>query len=87
MTNMKNFDDQAKGLLDEQKKKEREIMEAKLQKRKTKKEGELQISSNEPLIEDSYEGFEDKKPLLLNDEFLDDLKVMEVPDSDDECYF
>ena len=43
--------------------------------------------SSASVIEDNYEGFADKKPLLLNDEFLDDLKVMEVPDSEDECYF
>ena len=63
-------------------------MEARLQKRKSKKEVDLKEEEDgSSLIEDSYEGFQEKKPLLLNDEFLDDLKVMEVPDSDDECYF
>ena len=46
------------------------------------------------LIEDNYEGFDDKKeegekegPRILDDNFLDNLKVVDVPDSDDEVYF
>ena len=48
------------------------------------------------MIEDNYEGFdagEDKKevpkeePKVLDDDFLGELKVVDIPDSDDECYF
>ena len=42
------------------------------------------------LIEDHYEGtFKDKTEpkKVLDEQFLGELKLADVPDSDDECYF
>ena len=48
------------------------------------------------MIEDNYEGFkgEEAQPKrdsmaakILDDDFMADLKLVDVPDSDDECYF
>ena len=40
------------------------------------------------VIQDNYEGFGNVKQekSVLNDDFLGDLKLVDVPDSDDECY-
>ena len=41
-------------------------------------------------IEDNYEGtFKDKTEpkKVLDEQFLEGLKLADVPDSDDECYF
>jgi len=40
------------------------------------------------VIQDNYEGFGNVKQekSVLNDDFLGDLKLVVVPDSDDECY-
>lgn len=44
-------------------------------------------SSKFSVIQDNYEGFGDaKQKTILNDDFLGDLKLVDVPDSDDECY-
>ena len=52
-------------------------------------------SSNFSVIKDNYTGFadaEDKKEnkdrkKIIDDNFLGDLKAIDVPDSDDEMYF
>ena len=49
-------------------------------------------SSSFSVIKDNYEGFsadqkDDGDNKILNDDFLDNLKAVDVPDSDEECYF
>jgi hypothetical protein len=42
------------------------------------------------MIQDNYTDFEVKaaaKPKILDDDFMGELRLADVPDSDDECYF
>jgi hypothetical protein len=40
-------------------------------------------------IEDHYDGafIDNTKKKVMNNDFLNGLKLVDVPDSDDECYF
>jgi hypothetical protein len=42
------------------------------------------------MIQDNYGDLvikTDSKPKILDDDFMGELKLADVPDSDDECYF
>ena len=85
----------AKEVLSSEKEKQNEKLEQMRQSRMEKMMSKSSMSMAD-LIEDNYDGFDDKKgeisdekegPRILDDDFLDNLKVVDVPDSDDEVYF
>lgn len=48
------------------------------------------IDNEKSAIEDNYTDFvvtNNEKPKILDDDFMGELKLADVPDSDDECYF
>jgi hypothetical protein len=86
-------------VLDAENKKQKESLEAAIAKRnkhlgkevkpKAVKEDE-EIDTNVSVIQDNYGDLvinANKKPKILDDDFMGELKLADVPDSDDECYF
>jgi hypothetical protein len=50
----------------------------------------IDLGDDTSIIQDNYSDFEVKsnaKPKILDDDFMGELRLAEVPDSDDECYF
>ena len=84
-------EDTAVNMLQRQKTVQLEDLEAKKEQRRAKR-GESKLGA---MIEDNYEGFKNEEPepqrpsaaKVLDDDFMADLKLVDVPDSDDECYF
>lgn len=45
---------------------------------------EVEVSKEETKEEEKKE---EAAPVILNNDFLNDIKLVDLPDSDDECYF
>ena len=70
-----------------------------LQRKKTQQMKEEEEDDDGEGIEDDYDGINLKNkgkgadnefaeaPKILGDDFMNELKLADVPDSDDECYF
>ena len=59
-------------------------------KPKPMEDDSINLDDNTSIIQDNYTDLvmnTDSKPKILDDDFMGELKLAEVPDSDDECYF
>ena len=85
-------------IMDNESKKQKESMEAAIARRnkglpkeesKKKRVDESIDLGGTAIIEDNYGDLvmKEEKPKILDDDFMGELKLAEVPDSDDECYF
>ena len=83
-------------ILDKEEQKQKSELEQKAAQRKEKQNmGTTGMNFN--VIKDNFDGNMDgdnkeddkkeEKKMILSDDFLGDLKMVDVPDSDEECYF